>query len=78
MILLHADSYPETKDSDEVRGIATLAEKRLRESLKFDEGRPLSMYKLEKELKGTNSLEKTHRLPDNTPEEMRKFFLNNN
>lgn len=77
MVLLHADSYPETKDKDEIRGIAIPAEKRLREALKFDGEKPLSMYRLEKELKRSNSLEKACELPDNTPDEMRKFFLNN-
>ena len=78
MVLLYADSYPETNDKDTIKGIATTAEKRLREALNFEEGKTLSIYKLEKQLKTTKELEKQRKLPDNTPDDIRKFFNNNN
>jgi len=82
MVLLHADCYPVVDENhpsqykDVIKGIVTPAEKRLREALGFDDDKTLSIYKLEKELKqpAAKELGKSLKLPDNTPDDARKFF----
>ena len=81
MVLQHADSYPLLPEDqlqqykEVVRGIATTAENRIHQALGFED-KPLSIYKLEKELArpAVKEWEKTLKLPGNTPEDVRKFF----
>jgi len=88
MVLLHADSYPSkpknpSHHKDLIRGIATLAEKRLRkhEALGFKDKETVSVCKLEKQLGEVpaavkEELEKKP-LPVDTPDDMCKFFSSN-
>jgi hypothetical protein len=76
MVLMHADSYPlvpedPSKYKETVRRIATTAEERIRKDLDFDD-KNISIYKLTKH-PSMKSLENTIELPDNTPEDARKF-----
>jgi hypothetical protein len=80
MVLLHADSYPlipsnPSQYKSNIRAIANAAEKRICDALGLEED-TISVYKLEKQLKlpHLKDLEKTLKLPSNTPEEMKKFF----
>lgn len=78
IVSLYADSYPLIPKKDVAREIAAVAEKRLRVALGFDDKTTISIYKLENQLKlpGMKELEKSLKLPDNTPEDARKFFNN--
>jgi len=60
---------------DQSTRIATAAEERIREALSFED-KTISMHKLEKALKDPNmkELERTLKLPVNTPEDAHKFF----
>jgi hypothetical protein len=81
IVLGHADSFPLMPNNPSqyksiVQEIATAAEKRIRDALGFDDNTIISIYKLEKQLKlpAMKELEKSLSLPDNTPDDMRKFF----
>ena len=65
-----------TQYKDIVRGIATKAEERIREALTFNSNTTITVHKLEKELKHpvAKELSKTLSLPDNTPDDYRKFI----
>jgi len=64
MVLMHADSYP------------LMPEDRSKHKALGFEDKTISMCKLEKALKDPNmkELERTLKLPTNTPEDARKFF----
>ena len=81
MVLLHADSYPLMPENPSqyknvIRDIATTAEARIRETMGFDDKTIISRHKLEKQLKlpEVKKHEKTLKLPEDTPEDIRNFF----
>ncbi|KAG7356501.1 hypothetical protein IV203_001187 [Nitzschia inconspicua] len=83
IVLQHADSFPLKSNNpvqykDLIRGIATKAEEKIRENLGFD-SKTITIYKVEKQLTlpRMKGLEKSLNLPDNTPDDMRKFFNSN-
>jgi hypothetical protein len=80
MVLMHADAYPVMPNNPSeykgvIHAIATAAEKRILDAFGLED-KTISIYKLEKQLKlpAMKELEKSLRLPDNTPDDMRKFF----
>jgi len=77
MVLMHADAYPVIANKSAIRVIATAAEKRLLDALGLED-KSISIYKLEKQLKLPEMkemlVEKSLKLPENTPDDMRKFF----
>jgi len=77
MVLMHADSYPSIPNDplqykESIRRIATAAEERIRNDLCFG-NRIITIYKLNGHSEMKN-LEKSLKLPENTPEEACKFF----
>ena len=84
-LLCHAESYPlkpensPYHDKTVIRAIANEAEKRVREAVGFDDIETVSVYKLEKKLSLSvvKEYEKSLNLPDNTPDDARKFFNSN-
>ena len=79
LVLLHSDSFPikpknPTRYKEMIREIATKAEERIRRALAFDDSAKITIYKIEKQLKLAKDLETSQQLPDNTPDEYRKFF----
>ena len=73
LVLLHSDSYPSAPTKNIVLVIAKAAEERIRESLGFDTGVNITMSKLEKQ-PSLKELEQSLMLPDDTPEQMPKYF----
>lgn len=72
IVLLHSDSYPLTPDKETIRRVAYDAENRIRRDLEFGK-KSVSIYTLTQH-DNIKELEKTLKLPDNTPEDARKFF----
>jgi len=79
MVLMHADSFPspvpDSPDSswkESLRRTATEAEDRIRNKLELG-NKNLSIYKLTTHPL-MKTLEETMKLPENTPEDLRKFF----
>ena len=77
MVLMHADAYPEkpeciTDYKEVVRKIAQPAEERIRNELGFGK-KTISIYKLTSH-PSIKTLEKSLKLPENTPEHANKFF----
>ena len=77
MVLMHADSYPlipedPSQYKEVLRRTATAAEERIRNNLGFEDKR-ISIYTLTS-LSEIKTLEKTLRLPSNTPVEELQFF----
>ena len=74
---MHSESYPVKKGNHQeckllVKSITDLAEERIRHD--FDIGdQSLTMHKLNGH-SATKTLEKTLKSPENTPDDMRKFF----
>jgi hypothetical protein len=78
MVLMHADSYPlppedPSQYKEVIRGIATQAEERIRNEFCFAKKTKISIHTLTTHLE-MKTFEKTLKLPENTPEEARKFF----
>lgn len=78
VMLLHSDCFPVKPENparykEIIRDIATKAEERIREAIGFDDRTIITIYKLEKQLKLVK-LETVRQLPDNTPDDIRKFF----
>ena len=76
MVLMHADSFPSTPDKqfkEVLRKIATAAEERIRKDFGFGD-KPISHWMLA-DHPMTKTLEKTLNLPENTPQDIRKFLL---
>lgn len=77
MVLMHAQSYPlipedPSKYKEVIRRIATAAEECTRNDFEFG-NKKISIHTLTNH-PATKTLEKTLKLPDNTPEAMRRFF----
>jgi hypothetical protein len=77
MVLMHSDSYPlipedPSQYKEVIRRIATTAEERIRNDFSFG-NRNISVYKLTSH-PAMKELEKTLKLPENTPEDARKVF----
>jgi hypothetical protein len=75
--LMHVDEFPlipddPSKYKEVLRRTATVAEERIRNSLDYGD-KKISIYTLVN-LPDIKDREKTLKLPDDTPEEMRKFF----
>ena len=80
MVLMHADSYPLPPDDpplhkEVLRRTATSAEERIHNDLGFG-NKKISVHTLTA-LPAIKTLEKEKKLPENTPEEIRKFFSSN-
>jgi len=85
-VMMYADSYPQESEDEapshykeKVRRIASAAEERIRddfEEFKDKKDKIITIYKLEKVLKRQEikELERTWTLPEDAPEEARKFF----
>ena len=74
---MHADSYPLIPEdpshyNEVLRRIATAAEERIRSNLGFENKR-ISIHTLTSHSM-LKTLEKTLKLPVNTPDDIRKFF----
>ena len=81
LVLMHADSFPvntgnRVQYKKDIFAIARAAEVQIRAALGFDAKTTITRHKLEKQ-PGLKELEKALKLPDNTPEDMRKFFNTN-
>ncbi|CAB9513877.1 expressed unknown protein [Seminavis robusta] len=75
-VLMHADEFPPTANKEEIRRIAKPAEDQIRQSLQFEKDKVITHSKLERKLKlpAFREIEKKGKLPENTPEDWRKFF----
>ncbi|CAB9527068.1 expressed unknown protein [Seminavis robusta] len=75
-VLMHADEFPPTANKEEIRRIAKPAEDQIRQTLQFEKDKVITHSKLERKLKlpAFREIEKKGKLPENTPEDWRKFF----
>ena len=75
-MLLHADSFPTTKDKRTIENIASIAEDRIKTKLDVEDGGKLTVCILEKLIRKIplEPLEPSLSYPPNTPDTMIKFF----
>jgi hypothetical protein len=76
---MYAESFPmkpknPAQYKEIIRDTATKAEQRIRQMIEYDDTTTITIHKLEKLLKQVKELETSGRLPDNTPDDMRKYF----
>lgn len=83
--MCHTKSHPlkpknsPCHDKVMIRAIVKEAEKRVREALGFDDAEAVSVCQLEKKLSlpAVKECEKSLKPPENTPDDMHKFFNGN-